>query len=900
MIASTGFCFWRLFFAAVGSAAWDVSACAIQGAVFQPLGKRMVRSGSMPQKKSSIIPDLRGSEICLVKSLTAKRKRIGMSVVGETREELLNELADIHRKLERLDSVSAHDGDARSDACDANSGRSDPSAMLGMIQWDLDFAISYWSPEAQETFGWHPEEVLGKRWDEFPFVYPSDVTRVQNVAKKLVDGTTEFNTCSNRNFRKDGTVLECDWFNAVQRDDQGRVSAWVSIAHNVTDRIRTQNQIRQVRNAMQLIIGGTSRSTGVEFFEALVKYVSESLGFRHVFIARMDGGSKETARIVAYWADGEPATESQYDIVGTPCEAVYGGTMQFCPDKVQELYPHDVALAKLEARSYLGFPLISSGGNILGVLAVLDDKPMDDRPDIREIIALFADRTAVELEREETEKARRESETRLRVLTEQMPAVLWTTDNDLRLTHVTGAGLNGLNVVASEVCGLLLRDFFGTNDNNFMPISIHLRALQGISGASEIQWTGRTFQVYVEPLRDQSDGIIGTIGVAQDVSEIKRVEQSLVASEERFRRLVEFAPEAVVLLDGKSKRFVTANQSAEQMFKMSTAELCRLGPLDVSPPTQPDGRSSAEKSREVIGKALAGETPLFEWTHQDAEGREIPCEIRLLSLEDRGNLLVRGSIIDITDKKLAEEAQKRLEAELARVVRVSTMGEMVGGLAHELNQPLYAIQNFGKACGNLVAEDGDFDREKLRDWLEKIISTAESAGKILMGLRSFVSREPLVRKPIDLGEVIETALMLIKHDARVGGIRVEYSENGSFPPVHADAVQIQQVLVNLLRNAFDAVQEKSHGTPRVRIATEHDGDLLSVTVTDNGPGLPPAASKIFDAFSSTKHRGLGLGLAIGKTIIEAHGGTLTAKNGGEYGAEFRFTLTTNPSPPLLA
>ncbi|MCA9136888.1 MAG: PAS domain S-box protein [Planctomycetales bacterium] len=818
-----------------------------------------------------------------------------MSIVGETREELLEQLARLHQKIEQLDRIT----DSESLA-DGAASAPQVSSMLGMIGWDLQFRISYWSPEAEQTFGWRQDEVLGKQWDEFPFVHPGDIQRVTNVGLALINGTVDFNTCSNRNYRKDGTILECEWFNAVRHDDQGCPISWVSIAHNVTDRVRAENHIRQVRNAMHLIIGGTSRFTGGEFFEALVRYVSESLGFRYVFIARTEEGCDRTGRTVAFWADGAAAPEIEYAFVDTPCERVQQGTMQFYPDRIQQLFPKASVLAQFHARSYLGAPLISSSGNVLGVLAAIDDKPMEDRPDIRAIIGLFADRTAVELERVEIEKARRESETRLRILTEQMPAILWTTDHDLRVTHVTGAGLSRINVSANEIQGQLLADFLGTNDVNFRPISSHLRALNGISGASEIQWSGRTFHVYVEPLRDGTDQIIGTIGVAQDISDLKRIEQSLVASEERFRRLVEYAPEAVVLLDIGSGRFVTANRSAAQMFKMSAAELCQLGPLDVSPEVQPDGQSSKVKSRQVISRALAGETPIFEWVHLDSEGREVPCEIRLLSLEDGGNTLVRGSMIDITEKKRAEESQKRLESELARVARVSMMGEMVGGLAHELNQPLYAIQNFGKACGNLVAEDGDFDRDRLREWLEKIISTAESAGDILTRLRNFVSREPLVREAIDLSEVIETALMLTKHDAQVGGIRVEYTKDESLPLVHVDAVQIQQVLVNLLRNAFDATQEKSHGTPFVKIMTKKEGDLVTVTVADNGPGLPPDASQIFAAFSSTKLRGLGLGLAIGKTIIEAHGGTLTAKNGGDCGAEFCFTLSTNGSPEMAS
>ena len=245
---------------------------------------------------------------------------------------------------------------------------------------------------------------------------------------------------------------------------------------------------------------------------------------------------------------------------------------------------------------------------------------------------------------------------------------------------------------------------------------------------------------------------------------------------------------------------------------------------------------------------------------------------------------------DVSEKKQAEQSLREIESQIAHLNRVSTMGEMVGGLAHELNQPLYAIQNYAKACGNLLADNDDANRDQLKQWLEQISSTTLYAGEVLLRLRNFVTRVRMNKNAVEIDQMIATALAITKHAALSKGIRVEQQIPDPLPTVKADAVQIEQVLVNLLQNAFDATEQQSSGEPTVKITAASKNSFVEIAVADNGPGLPPAAVKIFEAFNSTKSDGMGLGLAISKTIVEGHGGTLTATNGADGGAVFRFTL----------
>ncbi|MCX7866877.1 PAS domain S-box protein [Limisphaera sp. VF-2] len=183
----------------------------------------------------------------------------------------------------------------------------------------------------------------------------------------------------------------------------------------------------------------------------------------------------------------------------------------------------------------------------------------------------------------------------------------------------------------------------------------------------------RTIQARVEVLRDETGRAVRIAGTSLDITELKRLEESVRRSEEQFRRLIQFAPEAIVLLDVAAGRFVMANPAAERLFGMPARELLRHGPVELSPPVQPDGQPSDRKAHQFIAAALAGETPAFEWVHRNAEGRDIPCEVRLLRLEFDGRTVIRGSILDISERKAAEERIARLTRTYALLSEINQL-----------------------------------------------------------------------------------------------------------------------------------------------------------------------------------------------------------------------------------
>ena len=277
-----------------------------------------------------------------------------------------------------------------------------------------------------------------------------------------------------------------------------------------------------------------------------------------------------------------------------------------------------------------------------------------------------------------------------------------------------------------------------------------------------------------------------------------------------------------------------------------------------------------------------------------SEALEFAADERIYSLLlapisglDYINLYVR----DITEERTAEELARQHQTELVHVCRLSTMGEMATGIAHELNQPLSAIVNYANG-GRRRMEGGTLDRESLTEALNQIAAQASRAGEIIRRFRAQVSRQPTQRQEVAMNDLVTEVMSFVDHEFRKNGVDPETDLAPDLPLVRADLVQIEQLLLNLVRNAIDAVSDNPPGERRVRIRThETEEGRVRACVEDNGPGLTPdARAHLFDPFFTTKSSGMGMGLAISQTIAEDHGGKITADNADDGGARFTLEL----------
>jgi two-component system, LuxR family, sensor kinase FixL len=273
------------------------------------------------------------------------------------------------------------------------------------------------------------------------------------------------------------------------------------------------------------------------------------------------------------------------------------------------------------------------------------------------------------------------------------------------------------------------------------------------------------------------------------------------------------------------------------------------------------------------------------------DGTEFPIEIGSSLIESQEGTLILNVIVDISARKEAEAQTRQHREEIAHLSRVATMGEMAGALAHELNQPLTGIVNNASAGRRFIAK-GRADPPKLDSLFESIVADGRRGGEIIRGIRGMVRKEEEVRSPVNLNDVIARVLGFVRSEALERHCALITEPDPELPLVQADLVQIQQVLLNLVVNAFEAMCETPAAERRVVIRSERERDRrVRVSVRDFGAGLPSEEPRrIFERFFTTKREGMGMGLAIARSIIASHDGELDAANVKGGGACVHFSL----------
>jgi two-component system sensor kinase FixL len=273
------------------------------------------------------------------------------------------------------------------------------------------------------------------------------------------------------------------------------------------------------------------------------------------------------------------------------------------------------------------------------------------------------------------------------------------------------------------------------------------------------------------------------------------------------------------------------------------------------------------------------------------DGSEFPVEIGLNPIQTPEGLLVLAAVVDISARKLAEAEALQHREELGHLSRVAAMGELATSIAHELNQPLSGITSNASA-GQRFIDRGDVDLRELHDLLGDIVADGRRAGDVIRGIQSMVKKGIPARQRVNLNDLVINVVHMVKPNAMLHSCKVETLLEPNLPVIEADPIQLQQVLLNLVINAFDAVRNTPGPHRKVVITTERNADgAIRTSVRDYGVGLPEEVrERVFEQFFTTKAKGLGMGLAIVRSIVESHGGTIAAENADGGGARFHFTL----------
>jgi two-component system, LuxR family, sensor kinase FixL len=368
------------------------------------------------------------------------------------------------------------------------------------------------------------------------------------------------------------------------------------------------------------------------------------------------------------------------------------------------------------------------------------------------------------------------------------------------------------------------------------------------------------------------------------------VQTALERNAAHLRSILSSIPDAMVVFDQRGT-ILSFSAAAERMFGyMETDVVGRR--VSTLLPEQDRRRYDGELDRHLAGDAQPGMGSGRIIVGQRRDGSEFPVELAIGEASSDGHRIFTGFIRDLTEKQLSELRLKELQSELIHVSRLSAMGTMASTLAHELNQPLTAIANYMQAGRDLI--DRVDERAELLPLLREAVAEsgkeALRAGKIVRRLRDFVSHGEVDKQIEDLPSMVEEASRLALIGTAERGLLAAYHLDPAATKVLVDRVQIQQVIVNLVRNAAEAMEESAVRELVITSKPDTRG-MVRVSIFDSGPGIAPqVAARLFQAFSSTKEGGMGLGLSICRTIIEAHGGRIWAEARPGGGSVFHFTL----------
>ncbi|GJE74309.1 PAS domain S-box protein [Methylorubrum suomiense] len=377
-------------------------------------------------------------------------------------------------------------------------------------------------------------------------------------------------------------------------------------------------------------------------------------------------------------------------------------------------------------------------------------------------------------------------------------------------------------------------------------------------------------------------------GVVLSIDEQKRAEMDLRAREAHLRSILDTVPEAMVVID-EAGLIHSFSAAAERLFGFAAAEAVGENVRILMPePMRGEHNGYLDRYRRTRERRIIGTNRVV--TGQRRDGSTFPMELAIGEMRSGEQVYFTGFINDLTERQHTQARLQELQSELVHVSRLSAMGEMAATLAHELNQPLGAIANYTKGCKRLLARPGPDTAARTMEVLDKTAEQALRAGQIIRRLREFVARGETEKRVEPVARLIEEASALALVGAREHGVTARVALAPGTGSVLADRVQVQQVLVNLMRNAREAMQ---HGDRReLTVEAGPVGpETVEIAVSDTGPGISDeVADRLFQPFVTTKPSGMGVGLSICRTIVEAHGGRLTVARNDAGGATFRLTL----------
>jgi two-component system sensor kinase FixL len=482
----------------------------------------------------------------------------------------------------------------------------------------------------------------------------------------------------------------------------------------------------------------------------------------------------------------------------------------------------------------------------------------------------------------------RDLASRFEAILAAVPDIIVEVDADKRIQWMNDAGYRFFG----QAIGREASDFFEGEQDTYEQVAPLFAGDENVIYVESWQrrqdGEARLLAWWCRVLKDSVGNVVGALSTARDVTYQREIDARLAQSEEELRLTFDNAPIAIAVygLDG---RLVRVNQACCDVWGYAEEELMGKSFRELTHPD--DVARSIECFERIASGEVRNQVIHKRFLRRDGEVFHSELHACLIpGTEDRPAEIV-GQILDLTEQIKAEEEAALHRERLAHVARLSTMGELAAGIAHEINQPLAAITTYAEACQGLIA-DGKGESREVDQALREIGAQAMRAGEVLKRVRGFVTKHEPQREQVDINRLVGEVVRLADLDARQRHIRNRLELASGLPKVVVDTVQIQQVLLNLIRNGMEASEGPEAGPRAITIRTLAAGrDSIEVCVEDQGAGLPEHLEKeIFDPFFTTKATGMGMGLSISRSIIDAHGGRLWFTRNDREGTTFHFTL----------
>jgi PAS domain S-box-containing protein len=773
------------------------------------------------------------------------------------------------------------------------------SAPVGIFQTDAQGDCLFVNQRWQEMTAISFTAALGQGWVKA--LHPDDRDRVNSEWYNTAQTGQEF-SLEYRYLQPQGQVIWVAGRAVPLYNDAGVITGYLGTVTDISER-------KQREQILTDIASGVTAQAGANFFSSLVEYLTKTLEVDYASVCTASTPQRERLKILAFYdkKQGKTRLENfEYDLAGTPCANVVGQKLCIYPNSIQALFPDDHWLQDIEAESYAGMPIFNQTGQALGLISIIDSKPLQNTELITEVLKIFATRATSELERQQAELALKQSEQRFRGIFDQTFQFMGLLEPNGKIIEANQTALDFIGATLADVVG---KPFWLTP---WWAISQEAQKLcqeavnRGAKGEFirfEVDCLGINNQIItvdfsLTPFKDETGQVVMLIPEGRDISELKHAEAKI----REQAALLDLAHDAI-LVRNLDNAITFWNRGAAEMYGWTRAEAI--------------GTISHQLLQTKFSPPLAAiETELFktghwegELIHQRQDGTTVIVMGRWSLLKDHaGNPKQILEIYhDITE-------QKQLESQFLRTQRLESLGTLAGGIAHDLNNILAPILGFAQLLPHKLT---NLDEQTLG--IFKIIETNAQRGtalvkQILTFARGLDNDTATLKGVVQIRHLI-TEIRQIITETFPKTLELEISVPKNLWTVNGDINQLHQVLMNLAVNARDAMPnggklaiiaenftvDDHYARLHLEAAT---GDYVLITVADTGVGIAPEIiDRIFEPFFTTKAigRGTGLGLSTVIGIVKSHGGfvDVASETQGEHrGTQIKIFLPASETTDL--